>query len=221
MNNEKNIENLVKNYDESFEKILNSIENFDDSKVKSMVILSLIDTLSQEVNNYNSNKSQRKSFVNFLLKYGNKDFNYLNKIDPVTLYYHLEDKNINSEFDLNFLGEDIEYSAEQVIKMFKIIKKPNRIYNLHTYASLIYQYRCKLMHEFASTTIKVRSNDNEETPMYIYTTEGWKLYFPYGFLKKLLLVCKKNYFDECVLKNTEPFKNKINYKYWYEDRKNK
>lgn len=216
MNNEKNIENLIKNYDEAFDKILKSIENFDDNKVKAMVILSLIDALSQEVNNYNSDIGQRKNFVNFLLKYGKKNFNYLDKIDPITLYYHLEDEDLNSEFDLKFLENDTEYSAEQVVKMSKNINRTHEIYNLHTYASLIYQYRCKLMHEFASTTIKVQSKDNKETPMYIDTTEGWKLYFPYGFLKKLLLVCKKNYFDECVLNNTEPFKNKINYKYWYE-----
>ena len=219
--NKNNIEDTIQYYDNAFHNILDSIENLNDSKIKSIVILSLIDSISQEVNNYNSDNGQRKNFINFLLKYGKKNYNYLDKIEPVTLYYHLEAEGLNSEFDLKFLEKGIEYSADQVIKMSKNINRTHEIYNLHTYASLIYQYRCKLMHEFASTTIKVQSKDDEETPMYIDTTEGWKLYFPYGFLKKLLLVCKKNYFDECVLKNTEPFKNKINYKYWYEDRKNK
>ena len=75
------------------------------------------------------------------------------------------------------------------------------------------------MHEFISPTIRVPSNDNKEVPMYIFSTDGWKLYFPYGFLKKLFITCKDSYLNECFSKNKEPFENRINYKYWYEDRK--
>lgn len=221
MDKNNKIENIIKQFDKTYKDILDSLENISDSKIKSIIVLALIDSIVQDVNNYKFNRDQRRNYVGFLIKYGKDKFKFLDKVDPITLFYELEDNDLNFAFNLDYLEEGIEYSVEELLKISQSVKINNikEINNRHTYAELIYTYRSKLMHEFVSPTIRVTSNDDKEVPMYIFTTNGWELYFPYGFLKKLFITCKNNYMKECYYKNKEPFNNRINYKNWYEDRK--
>ncbi len=76
-----------------FEEIVAQIDAITDRELQLLCMFSLIDCMAQEWANYPppKTKSEQDVFCDFVLKHQTK-YDYLNEIDPITLYYDVEDE---------------------------------------------------------------------------------------------------------------------------------
>ena len=208
---------------EYFDDAIKNAEKTDNALIKRIVLFSILDSIVQEYNNYSGDDN--KIFEKFICEFST--INYLDKYDPITIYYEMKNE-LDSEIEsnLDYLEDAYNYSAEQMIELDgskQIIDEANKkgikIYR-HTFAQLIYKYRCKLVHEFRILGVGFNSMEKEKNINYI--SEGflpdirWRINIPYTFLKNLTNECINNYLTYCKNKKRDPYENAKEYSFWYE-----
>ena len=149
---------------------LSAIDQITEPTMQLIYMFSLLDCLAQERANYPTGKESKKAFCNFVLAY-QKQCDYMECVEPITLYYHVEDlikKSIlipglppEKEITLESLGyldiqpvkqiitstkahEILDYIAKQKGQKFAEKKKEE-----HQFISLIYRMRSKAVHEMS------------------------------------------------------------------------
>ncbi len=83
------VKNRVKEIREYFNNNLQEAKEIGNSKFQAICIYAIIDSFAQEYANYPVN-GVGKSFVEFVNAFQNK-YTYLNEVDPVTLFYDVEE----------------------------------------------------------------------------------------------------------------------------------
>lgn len=100
------VEYSVNSWRAWIEKTINEIEKVELKEIKLLTYFSILERMAQVYDNFPS-KNLQDSFTNFVLKFQNK-YNFLDAVDPVTLFYRVE--NIVSEtVNLNNLVDDEIY----------------------------------------------------------------------------------------------------------------
>ncbi len=146
---------------------LECVDSMSDATLQLVGMFSMIDSMAQEWTNYPlGNVSE--VFCRFVLSHQSK-YDYLDKVEPVTLFYHVEDQIDESilipgfppekEVSLKSLGyldmrllQDVLRSekADEILKYLAAKKGDlfaNKKANEHRLISLIYRMRCKTTHE--------------------------------------------------------------------------
>ena len=205
---------------------IEKVETIASSQAQLLCYFSLIECLAQDVANY-PDRGQQKIFTDFVLKYQNK-YDYLNEVDPVTLFYHAE-KNYSGLLSIKDFQEGeichptdafIREKASNFIATLTATigeENANKFVLKHRYVDLLYRMRCRLSHEFSLSHIgHIR---HQEEPYYIscyrsYLKDGkiieddvWMLSIPVSFVKNICINCVDNYLDECVKNNVLPVDN--------------
>ena len=151
--------------EEFLKKELSAIDQITNPTMQLICMLSLLDSLAQERANYPWDS--KKAFCDFLLVH-QKQCDYLECVEPVTLYYHVEDlieKSVlipgfppEKEISLGFLDfhlvketitsgkaqEILDYIAQKRSPEFAEKKRQE-----HQFISLIYRMRSKAVHEMS------------------------------------------------------------------------
>ena len=165
---EQDLENQITLISNILKKRLSNIDQITDQTMQLICMFSLLDCLAQEQANYPQNF--KKTFYDFVLAY-QKQCDYLECIEPITLYYHVEDlieKSVlipgyppEKEISLKSLGylekvsvKDVIYSGKAQEIMDYIAKKKSPEYakkkgQEHQFISLIYRMRSKAVHEMS------------------------------------------------------------------------
>ena len=210
-----------------FEEKIKIAEEIKDWKFQLICYYSLLDCFVQANDQYGSGSNKIK-FTKFIIKF-QESFDFLEKIDIVTLYYHFTDKFDNNPLD--FMRDGCVYYPKAVLSEKKINSAYSNInkqkVKMHRYVELLYVLRNKITHELQSPigVMDFESEVNEhELPFYsscsIEGEDIWALTFPPKFIKKLVNEVVKNYFKECRKNGQDPFANNgLNrkmFRAWYE-----
>lgn len=143
-------------------KQIDEIEALRDQILQELCLFSLIESLAQEHAAYPP-RDQQRVFTGFVLKFDD-EHKLLNKTDPVTLFYHVENQ-IDPE-DLHDLETDLSRSIGLgKDNLWRVINSPiadrilgcinvkfgqsyaDKLKRQHRYVDLLYRLRCKLSHE--------------------------------------------------------------------------
>lgn len=212
------------------------IDNIPDNYFKAICYNSLIECFAQEYSAYPTGNMNATAFCDFILTF-QKSYGFLDKIDPVTLYYYFEAE-LQGQYDLSFLDNPDYYNpnhaikygkASEMVSTLKMLGVKNRFIERHRYVRLLYSLRSKLSHELSSHNGMMSTDLHllSKYPYYIhcfasYLVDGqvWELVVPVGFIKKLALECINNYLDYSLENKDDPFENdRINRKShiaWYD-----
>ena len=161
------LEKRIEEIQNVFERQLKIIDGLEDSLFQLICMFSLRDCMAQEWDNY-PDKKQADIFCDFLLAH-QSSFDYLDKVEPITLYYHIEDL-IEKEslipgmpeepvisldslgnLDLKYTKEIIETNkAEEILAYLR--KKKGKAFaekkeKEHRLIALLYRMRSKATHE--------------------------------------------------------------------------
>lgn len=169
----------------------NSISN---EIFKCVALFTIIDSLAMEVNDYTS-RNAKEAFTDFVIKYQNK-YDFLENIEPVTLYYDYEDKIKDrvldeelyelykipglkeKEINLNEYGVIDSYTVPEFMKsglserLLSLIEKQEGSDNWykknHQFINLLYKMRSKAVHELGYLGLEdpVERRDNKRIPYY-------------------------------------------------------
>ena len=135
-------------------------------------------------------------------------YDFLEAVDPITLFYRVEDiiapkVNLHNLVDGEIYFPKSKRISDKVLEIeTELITKNGKEYadkklKEHRYVDLLYRMRCRLSHEFSAPHISFSKVINE--PSYIncsrqYVSNGrlvndavWQLRFPVGFVKDLCL----------------------------------
>lgn len=150
------------------EKKLACIDSIDDITMQAICLFSTLDCLAQEQANYPSDS--KTAFCQFVLKH-QRQCDYLESVEPVTLYYHVEDliekaellpgfppEKVISLEDLGYLyGETVEAvlatgKSQQILDYIE--KQQGAVFaekkaKEHQMISLLYRMRSKAVHEMS------------------------------------------------------------------------
>lgn len=190
-------------------------------KIQLLFYFSLLEMMAQDEADY-PDRHQQDTFTEFVLRYQTK-YPYLAEVEPVTLFYHVEDI-VSDVVDLSDFEEGQVYeptdtmsrkkSAEimDALKKKKDVNFADKKAKQHRYVDLLYRMRCRLSHEFSGSHIS--SIDHMDEPYSIsfnrsYEKDGklvrddvWKLMIPVSFVKEISLNCFEN-----KVRNQLPSKN--------------
>ena len=161
---ERNISE-ARNY---LKKELACIDAIDNTTLQAICLFSMIDCLAQEEANYIGDS--KPIFCQFVLKH-QRQCDYLESVEPVTLYYHVEDlidetvlypgfppEKVISLEDLGHLyGSSVKYAIEtkkaeiilNYIKSKKGTEFADKKAKEHQVISLLYRMRSKAVHEMS------------------------------------------------------------------------
>lgn len=220
------ISTKVKNLKNELNNRLNELEKIESYLFRTLCLFSIAEQYAQDSANYNGLNGD--IFKNFLLNYSNNDD--VTKIDPVTLYYHYKETPQLSSYVLKFDADNIPILASEPTIQQETEKIEaclnNNSYEQHTYAALIYRYRCKLSHELHSPSILWDDEQTINEPFYGYVHQlscdsdnvsgYWELRFPYTYLKNLFYDSINSYLDNCISTEKRPFESMKDYLSWYE-----
>lgn len=211
---------------------LEKIDKTNDSKLQLIYMFCLIDTMAQEEANYPTREPRSKEiFCNFVLKY-QKQCDYLECVEPVTLYYRVEDL-IEKEIPFDFVPKggikmvkDSLHKGKAEEILFYIEKEKGKRFaekkaEEHKLISLLYRMRNKAVHEMSG--LGVGENFPElkkyEEPYYDGTYRGYGLdgfvvrdyveilVIPNVFIRRILEDCVNGYLTECRKAHRVPFSN--------------
>ena len=207
--------------------VVEQVESIESEVVKELCYFSIMESIAQDLSNYDIDKNQKDIFTEFVLKYQDR-YSFLELVDPVTLYYRKEEK-LSSIVSLaniidggvyapeDHMIRDIADKIEIAVKKSFKNEYANKLLKDHRYVDLLYRLRCRASHEFSQSGISKNENHNE--PYYIscyrvYVKDEnivednvWKLSIPSKFLKDLCLNCVDNYLEECLNTNSLPVAN--------------
>ena len=198
------VEESINDWRNYANKVIEAVENSEMKQIKLLVYFSLMDCIAQDLENYPKG-GQQNTFTKFILKY-QKGYDFLELVDPITLYYHFEEK-LTPYVNLEELEEATCYDVNDtpirsLADKMSVLLDDDKL-KKHRYVDLLYRIRCMISHEFSdSYTVKHEIYDN---PFYIncgrcYTTENnnvveddvWQLRFPIKFIKELCINCINN-----------------------------
>ena len=147
------------------EQELAAIDCIGNQTMQLICMFSLLDCLAQEQANYP--RDSKKAFCDFVLAH-QKQCDYLECVEPITLYYHVEDLIEKSVLIPGFPPEkeiSLEYRDRQAVKEVIFSRKAQEILNYiaqkvgpefaekkrreHQLISLIYRMRSKAVHEMS------------------------------------------------------------------------
>lgn len=150
------------------EQELADIDSLKNTTLQNICMFALIDCLAQEEANYPWDSST--AFRQFVLKY-QKQCNYMEKVEPVTLYYHIEELIEEAPpysgavpekiISLDDLGYVFGVKVEEILAKSKskeildyLEKKQGKSFakkkaSEHQFISLVYRMRSKAVHEMS------------------------------------------------------------------------
>ena len=155
-----------------FEEVVAQIDAITDRELQLLCMFSLIDCMAQEWANYPSTKtkSEQDVFCDFVLNHQTK-YSFLKEIDPITLYYDVEDeigfeapqpgfplikrvtltspwlRSVTKFTDFVHLGKADEIARE--LRKTKAEEHVARKLERHRLIRLIYRLRSKVTHELS------------------------------------------------------------------------
>jgi len=201
-------------------------DKIEDNSLKVISYFTITDSLAQNVNGYKW-KGASDAFCKFVCMYQNT-YDFLGDIDPVTLYYDLENKLFQDIDVVDYLDDGNVYYPENILSnmnLKRIIARAkdngnNKIIAKHSYIRLLYQLRNKLVHEFSviggpmdwtedslpfynSVDRLFGENEMKSNPK----KRIWQLTFPTKFIRELLYNAIDNYFIECIKEQKDPYNN--------------
>ena len=171
-----------------FEKQIQCIRNIEDATMQAICICAFIDSLAQESEGYP--REHKPAFYNFVRRH-QKRCEYLEAIDPITLFYRVESlinesvlvdgflskKTINIEdmgVSFGMTMKDIinKGKAEEIlwyVKNKKGVDIAQKYAEDHRLISLIYKMRSKAVHEMSGIgrSIKALDGDLPNEPYYM------------------------------------------------------
>ena len=156
-----------------FEEIAAQIDAITDRELQLLCMFSIIDCMAQEWAHYPPSKikSEQDVFCDFVLKHQAK-YDYLNEIDPITLYYDVEDeigfedplpgfppikrvtlispwlRSVTKFTEFVYLGKAAEITQE--LRRTKSEEHVTRKLERHRLIRLIYRLRSKVTHELSA-----------------------------------------------------------------------
>lgn len=223
------IKSRISEIQKHYEDRIESIRKIDEKYFQLLCLFSLIDCLAQEYSNYSKGQEQKR-FTTFVLEF-QKRWGFLEHIDPVTLYYDVQE-HLDDEINLNILTEGSVYSPAHMIKSditetivdcleSKGIQNINNYKIKHRYVDLLYKMRSKLSHELSASgsVLPMGMGEAESLPYYmsvsrVYSIDEkiieddiWELVVPVGFIEQLLRDCLDNYLKFCEETLRDPFSN--------------
>lgn len=220
------VEYSVNSWREWISKAMAAVENTEVKEIKLLTYFSIIEMMAQEHYDFPT-KSLQGTFTRFVLEFQNK-YDFLELIDPVTLYYRVENI-VSAAVGLDNLEDGGVYypksgiirekadTLKAAISEAKGEEYASKKAAEHRYVDLLYRMRCRLSHEFSAPHMSL--NQNAHKPYYIncsrqYVTktgiisdEVWQLLFPITFIKELCLNCFENYLGYCLENHIPPNKN--------------
>ena len=150
---DKRIDEVKQHYEDKIE----IVKDIKDQRFQVLCLFSLIEALVQEDSNYCQEKEQNK-FTDFVLKYQKNKWDFLERTDPVTLFYEVQQE-LGDNISLDFMSEGYPYhpnqlsgKTEEIVTYLNTSKDQSYIHKLrqkHRYVDLLYRLRCKLSHELA------------------------------------------------------------------------
>lgn len=199
----------IDEYRTLMERLLCHVDNLEDSTLQLICMFAMIDCMAQEVGNFSS-KNNKEVFCNFVLTHQSHG-SYLNMVEPVTLFYHVEE-NIDkiicpqdnkptkpisldsldiTDFAL-FKDVPTQHKVEEILAYLE--KEVSQEFaderrNQHRLISLIYRMRNKVIHEMTAPgegKVLLKDDDMHE-PFYrcisrIYMSQGKQVFDePYTF----------------------------------------
>jgi hypothetical protein len=219
------IAEIQKHYEDRIE----SIRNINEKYFQLLCYFSLLDSLAQEYSNYSQEKEHKK-FAFFILEF-QKKWDFLEHIDPVTLYYDVQEY-LDDSFNLDSLTEGNVYLPSYLIKSgmtekivdsleAKGVQKIEIYKTKHRYVNLLFKMRSKISHELSapSSVSPMGLGEAEPIPYYmsvsrvynidenIIKDDIWELAVPVEFIEQLLRECLGNYLDFCKETQRDPFSN--------------
>jgi len=220
------VEYSVNSWRKWFAEIMHEVEKVELKEIKLLAYFSILEMMAQAFDDYPTNRLQ-DSFAKFVLKFQNK-YDFLEKVDPVTLFYRVEDI-ISTTVSLNDLVDGEIYFPNSKIISDKVLEIQNELIQQkdenfinkrlkeHRYVELLYRMRCRLSHEFSAPHISL--SESSTIPSYIncsrqYVSNGklikddvWHLRFPVSFIKDLCWNCFENYMEYCLREHISPNDN--------------
>lgn len=178
------------------EKELACVDAIENTTMQAICMFAMIDCLAQEEANYQGNPHD--VFCNFVLKY-QKQCDYLESVEPVTLYYHVEDliekssplpgfppEKLTSLEDLGYVyGVKVEHiltkgKAQEILgyierKMGKAFAEDKS--QKHKLINLLYRMRSKAVHEMSGLgeSLKPKHGLQPNVPYYRDVGRGYVL----------------------------------------------
>ena len=206
---------------------ISDVENIKNDQIKLLCYFSLIESMAQDEAKYPYN-GQQKAFTNFVIRYQDI-YDFLEFIDPVTLYYHYQDE-LEMEVNLyDFIDDGGIYDIRDlnirklmektkiVLLQTKQVAEVNKMIEKHRYVDLLYRFRCLVSHEFSEE--HASKSKIQDIPYYINSSrfykigesdikdDVWQLRIPIIFIKKLCINCVNNYLDNCLKNKKLPMSN--------------
>lgn len=186
-------------------------EQTHDRAIISIVCLSILDCMAQENAKYSKGKN-KKTFVNFIKKYGASDI--LDCVNYVTLYYECTEMfNLEGFCINNILSNGCVYTLPEIgeiFSKFNLDTIPLQQKNEHKLDSQLWYYRNKIMHEFNTISYDISDGTSwipNNVPYFYSLSNNWVFCIPTKFIKELTIRCLKNYLYYCEECNQEPFEN--------------
>lgn len=194
---------------------LSIADTISDYNIKFLIVFSLLESFAQEWKNY-PKYGTSEAFCEFVMTF-QRNYGYLDKVDPVTLYYDFE-KELNPHFSLDYLSDGCCYYASSLVNEVKSEKIigfliSNSITNQkrieqHKYVKLLYKMRSKISHEHCHYLWSIVSSTWEECePCFISCGNDWELGFPYPFIRNLAEECIDGFLKSREVEGLDPFKN--------------
>lgn len=178
---EKDLADYIESVRLALTKDLSCIDSITEPTIQAISMFALIDCLAQEESNYPSGKKAKEAFCDFVLKY-QKQCDYLECVEPVTLYYRVEEfisdsKSIqeyllDKELSLDSLEDMYSYRVRNIIckgKSEEILKCiadkkgkafADRLKKEHQLISLMYRMRSKAVHEMSGLGVSLGFNQD-------------------------------------------------------------
>lgn len=171
-----------------FERQLSIVDGLNDDSLQLICMFSMIDCMAQEWDNY-SERKQSDIFCDFVLSH-QTSFDYLDAVEPITLYYRVEDL-IEKQSPFSGMPEERIISLESLVyldlRFTKDVVKTNKADEIleylrkthgtqyadkkakeHRLVALLYRMRSKATHEMTGlgSEIKFHKRENYTEPYY-------------------------------------------------------
>lgn len=182
------VDNRIEETRNEFNRQLKIVESVDDDMLQLVCMFSMIDCMAQEWDNY-SERKQSDIFCDFVLAH-QKSYDYLNKVEPITLYYRVEDliekkvlipgmpeERVVSLESLGYLDLRLTKDIVNTSKAEEILEYLQKTHGAqyadkkakeHRVVALLYRMRSKATHEMTGlgSEIRFHKRENYTEPYY-------------------------------------------------------
>lgn len=142
------VNDTVNDWRKYLNEVIDQLENVLSKQVRLLCYFLLMESIAQDIAHY-PDRGQQKTFIDFVLKYQTM-YSYLELIDPVTFFYHVE-KYFDNAVDLSDFIEGSNYRPKDRLIRDKAVlirealseivgeEKAHNIANKHRYVDLLYR----------------------------------------------------------------------------------